>query len=90
METATAWKKEEEPLEGFQTVERPPPLFTPPVFFPLALVPKTCSPKQFACRDQITCISKGWRCDGERDCPADLTRLPRFVGAPFLNPYPHR
>ncbi|XP_043939564.1 prolow-density lipoprotein receptor-related protein 1 [Protopterus annectens] len=31
--------------------------------------PKTCSPKQFVCRDQITCISKGWRCDGEKDCP---------------------
>uniref|UniRef100_A0A674JJU7 LDL receptor related protein 1 n=1 Tax=Terrapene triunguis TaxID=2587831 RepID=A0A674JJU7_9SAUR len=30
---------------------------------------KTCSPKQFACKDQITCISKGWRCDGEKDCP---------------------
>uniref|UniRef100_A0A8B9NAZ8 LDL receptor related protein 1 n=1 Tax=Accipiter nisus TaxID=211598 RepID=A0A8B9NAZ8_9AVES len=29
----------------------------------------TCSPKQFACKDQITCISKGWRCDGEKDCP---------------------
>uniref|UniRef100_A0A663N6G7 Prolow-density lipoprotein receptor-related protein 1 n=1 Tax=Athene cunicularia TaxID=194338 RepID=A0A663N6G7_ATHCN len=27
------------------------------------------SPKQFACKDQITCISKGWRCDGEKDCP---------------------
>uniref|UniRef100_A0A663N6E5 Prolow-density lipoprotein receptor-related protein 1 n=1 Tax=Athene cunicularia TaxID=194338 RepID=A0A663N6E5_ATHCN len=23
----------------------------------------------FACKDQITCISKGWRCDGEKDCP---------------------
>ncbi|KAJ7317659.1 hypothetical protein JRQ81_003821, partial [Phrynocephalus forsythii] len=33
------------------------------------LSPKTCSPKQFACKDQITCISKGWRCDGEKDCP---------------------
>ncbi|XP_037739600.1 prolow-density lipoprotein receptor-related protein 1 isoform X1 [Chelonia mydas] len=31
--------------------------------------PKTCSPKQFACKDQVTCISKGWRCDGEKDCP---------------------
>uniref|UniRef100_UPI00398F174B low-density lipoprotein receptor-related protein 1-like n=1 Tax=Pristiophorus japonicus TaxID=55135 RepID=UPI00398F174B len=30
---------------------------------------KTCSPKQFVCKDQITCISKGWRCDGEKDCP---------------------
>uniref|UniRef100_K7FPY6 EGF-like domain-containing protein n=1 Tax=Pelodiscus sinensis TaxID=13735 RepID=K7FPY6_PELSI len=34
-----------------------------------AKAPKTCSPKQFACKDQITCISKGWRCDGEKDCP---------------------
>ncbi|XP_045081182.1 low-density lipoprotein receptor-related protein 1-like [Coregonus clupeaformis] len=31
--------------------------------------PKTCSPKQFVCKDQMTCISKGWRCDGEKDCP---------------------
>ncbi|KAK6321281.1 hypothetical protein J4Q44_G00082570 [Coregonus suidteri] len=31
--------------------------------------PKTCSPKQFVCKDQVTCISKGWRCDGEKDCP---------------------
>ncbi|XP_039602497.1 low-density lipoprotein receptor-related protein 1-like isoform X2 [Polypterus senegalus] len=31
--------------------------------------PKTCSPKQFGCKDQVTCISKGWRCDGEKDCP---------------------
>uniref|UniRef100_A0A3Q2CY79 Low density lipoprotein receptor-related protein 1Ab n=1 Tax=Cyprinodon variegatus TaxID=28743 RepID=A0A3Q2CY79_CYPVA len=31
--------------------------------------PKTCNPKQFACKDQVTCISKGWRCDGEKDCP---------------------
>ncbi|XP_072105063.1 low-density lipoprotein receptor-related protein 1-like [Mobula birostris] len=30
---------------------------------------KTCSPKQFVCKDGITCISKGWRCDGEKDCP---------------------
>uniref|UniRef100_A0A8C4Z0G3 EGF-like domain-containing protein n=1 Tax=Gadus morhua TaxID=8049 RepID=A0A8C4Z0G3_GADMO len=29
----------------------------------------TCSSKQFVCRDQVTCISKGWRCDGEKDCP---------------------
>uniref|UniRef100_A0A8D2LBK3 Prolow-density lipoprotein receptor-related protein 1 n=1 Tax=Varanus komodoensis TaxID=61221 RepID=A0A8D2LBK3_VARKO len=38
-------------------------------FFFLCLAPKTCSPKQFACKDQMTCISKGWRCDGEKDCP---------------------
>uniref|UniRef100_A0AAY4BY64 EGF-like domain-containing protein n=1 Tax=Denticeps clupeoides TaxID=299321 RepID=A0AAY4BY64_9TELE len=31
--------------------------------------PKTCSPRQFVCKDQVTCISKGWRCDGEKDCP---------------------
>uniref|UniRef100_A0A3Q2NMI4 LDL receptor related protein 1 n=1 Tax=Fundulus heteroclitus TaxID=8078 RepID=A0A3Q2NMI4_FUNHE len=31
--------------------------------------PNTCSPKQFACKEQVTCISKGWRCDGEKDCP---------------------
>uniref|UniRef100_A0A4W5QQY3 Uncharacterized protein n=1 Tax=Hucho hucho TaxID=62062 RepID=A0A4W5QQY3_9TELE len=33
------------------------------------ITPKTCSPKQFVCKDQVTCISKGWRCDGEKDCP---------------------
>lgn len=31
--------------------------------------PKTCSSRQFVCKDQVTCISKGWRCDGEKDCP---------------------
>lgn len=31
--------------------------------------PKTCSSKQFVCKDQVTCVSKGWRCDGEKDCP---------------------
>uniref|UniRef100_A0A6Q2XLQ3 EGF-like domain-containing protein n=1 Tax=Esox lucius TaxID=8010 RepID=A0A6Q2XLQ3_ESOLU len=36
------------------------------LYFP---APKTCSPKQFVCKDQVTCISKGWRCDGEKDCP---------------------
>ena len=44
-------------------------------FFSFSLVPipdgppKTCNPKQFVCKDQVTCISKGWRCDGEKDCP---------------------
>lgn len=32
-------------------------------------LPKTCSSTQFVCKDQVTCISKGWRCDGEKDCP---------------------
>uniref|UniRef100_A0A672MN77 LDL receptor related protein 1 n=1 Tax=Sinocyclocheilus grahami TaxID=75366 RepID=A0A672MN77_SINGR len=40
----------------------------PPLFLQMG-TPKTCSPKQFVCRDQVTCISKGWRCDGEKDCP---------------------
>uniref|UniRef100_A0A669F8X1 LDL receptor related protein 1 n=1 Tax=Oreochromis niloticus TaxID=8128 RepID=A0A669F8X1_ORENI len=31
--------------------------------------PRTCSPKQFVCKDGVTCISKGWRCDREKDCP---------------------
>uniref|UniRef100_A0A674BVJ8 LDL receptor related protein 1 n=1 Tax=Salmo trutta TaxID=8032 RepID=A0A674BVJ8_SALTR len=40
------------------------------VFWVLSFpAPKTCSPKQFVCKDQVTCISKGWRCDGEKDCP---------------------
>uniref|UniRef100_A0A672L029 LDL receptor related protein 1 n=1 Tax=Sinocyclocheilus grahami TaxID=75366 RepID=A0A672L029_SINGR len=43
-----------------------PPLL--PMYFSVP-APKTCSPKQFVCKDQVTCISKGWRCDGEKDCP---------------------
>uniref|UniRef100_A0A8D0H854 LDL receptor related protein 1 n=1 Tax=Sphenodon punctatus TaxID=8508 RepID=A0A8D0H854_SPHPU len=47
-----------------------PSLLVEPAAVPLPYIaPKTCSPKQFACKDQITCISKGWRCDGEKDCP---------------------
>uniref|UniRef100_A0A671QVX5 Low density lipoprotein receptor-related protein 1Ab n=1 Tax=Sinocyclocheilus anshuiensis TaxID=1608454 RepID=A0A671QVX5_9TELE len=42
--------------------------FTLTVYFSVP-APKTCSPKQFVCKDQVTCISKGWRCDGEKDCP---------------------
>uniref|UniRef100_A0AAQ5XK95 EGF-like domain-containing protein n=1 Tax=Amphiprion ocellaris TaxID=80972 RepID=A0AAQ5XK95_AMPOC len=33
------------------------------------LAPRSCSPKQFVCKDGVTCISKGWRCDREKDCP---------------------
>uniref|UniRef100_A0A8C4HHC4 EGF-like domain-containing protein n=1 Tax=Dicentrarchus labrax TaxID=13489 RepID=A0A8C4HHC4_DICLA len=36
---------------------------------PPSSTPKTCSPKQFVCKDGVTCISKGWRCDREKDCP---------------------
>uniref|UniRef100_A0A3Q3XIF9 EGF-like domain-containing protein n=1 Tax=Mola mola TaxID=94237 RepID=A0A3Q3XIF9_MOLML len=35
----------------------------------ITLSPKTCNPKQFVCKDGVTCISKGWRCDREKDCP---------------------
>uniref|UniRef100_A0A8C1T2J2 Low density lipoprotein receptor-related protein 1Ab n=1 Tax=Cyprinus carpio TaxID=7962 RepID=A0A8C1T2J2_CYPCA len=42
--------------------------FTLTIYFSVP-APKTCSPKQFVCKDQVTCISKGWRCDGEKDCP---------------------
>uniref|UniRef100_A0A669F5C0 LDL receptor related protein 1 n=1 Tax=Oreochromis niloticus TaxID=8128 RepID=A0A669F5C0_ORENI len=47
----------------------PPNPFSLTFFFYLFLAPRTCSPKQFVCKDGVTCISKGWRCDREKDCP---------------------
>ena len=44
-------------------------MFQKRFLFSCLSAPKTCSPKQFVCDDQVTCISKGWRCDGEKDCP---------------------
>ncbi|XP_048838951.1 low-density lipoprotein receptor-related protein 1 isoform X2 [Brienomyrus brachyistius] len=30
--------------------------------------PRTCSGRQFMCKDQVTCISRSWLCDGDKDC----------------------
>lgn len=52
------------------------------LFLLLHSAPKTCSPKQFVCKDGVTCISKGWRCDREKDCPDGSDEEPDVCKAP--------
>nr|CAD7440490.1 unnamed protein product [Timema bartmani] len=36
---------------------------------PVNVTVSRCLPREFECKDRITCIHKSWKCDGDKDCP---------------------